>query len=716
MRRVLGFCMLLALLSMPVNGIGQQRDSAVALAQRGLNLLFNNKPKSLDALIDSLQQHEDSTESQDWFALSLLKLMRLDAQGKPHQALWCALAVLDTAESHKEVRLQIYAGLQVGHLLRDLGNYATAQDYYSHSLRLATALGDSGLISYTNTLSARTVLCLGNEAQARILLHRAWLSAPRHAGEHEELQYLLTQGDYCVHAGHLQKAKQNLQRALEGITSTTHPYEWGTAKIGLIRIALLEGAPEKAGEYVKALSPWLDTCSYLARKLRWGLTLGNYYASLGDRPRAAECLEAELTEAKSHHQYLLESDVALRLAALAKEDAHWSRVYRCMEQWRESQDSLRQLSGSGLFLAADGDVLALARKLSNDYHQELKTTRGRVWSRGLKIYIGSSVALLAIVLLLYFVYRNWWRDARTLEGTIADLRHSLQESKAQRADLTAQLRATEAHANALAASTEEARQRVLERQRTILKSLEYAQTIQQDIVSTANHLKAHYPDSFMLQQAKESVSGDLFWFNHAPTQDIMVLADCSGHGVAGASFSFIVYMLLNMVVQEQHVSQPKQVIERLHQELSQLLQHATPSFLRTVNITLSVVTIDLTLHQIAVSSLSQSVFYGQSSSHLERIRGDAGGLGSEQHSYRNLEEHRLAATSGGTLYLATNGFTLQINGEKQRYGSARLLSLLRAINTEPMEVQAERAASSFFHFAMGEQLLDDISLIGIRIP
>lgn len=716
MRHTFYFIVLLAWFALPVSGLGQEKHPDYAPMRRGQCFLFNNQPQRLNTLIDSLRLPQDSGSGPASFALSWLELMRQDALGNTYGTLKGALAIYDSVGKRGEQLNQVYAGLQVGGLLLELGNYSAALDYYSHSLRLATELGDDIYISYSNTLAARTALRLGNLELAHVQLHRAELAAPAYANNYQELQRLLTQGAYWSYMEQPQKAAQELQKVLERAADDAQPYEWATANIGLLRVALQEGQTKLAEKYVKLLARRMDTCAYLARKVRWRLVLGDYYAAIGDNQRAIACLEEELAEARAQHDQLRLSSVTLSLAAIAKKNQHWAKAYHYMQLWQTSQDSLRAQQARSLFLRADAEIRTLSEKLCSNYRQQLEETRERVQTRGRKIHIWTASALLIIGTLLYFAYRSLWRNIHSLGKTITELRHNLQTTRAQRADLTAQLRATEAHTKSLATSTEKARQRVLERQRVILKSMEYAQTIQQNVMSTAEHLKAHYPDSFLLQQSKETVSGDLFWFNHLTSHDIIILADCSGHGVAGASFSFILYMLLNMVILEQHISQPKQIIEHLHTELALLFQHAKPEFVHTIDITLSVVAIDHGTQEVVASSLSQSVFYAQPNGQLERIRGNAGGLGSGQNSYKHLDEYHLPATSGATLYLATNGFAQQVNGEKQRYGSARLLSLLQTINALPMEKQAERATSSFLHFSLGEQQLDDVSLIGIRLP
>ena len=97
---------------------------------------------------------------------------------------------------------------------------------------------------------------------------------------------------------------------------------------------------------------------------------------------------------------------------------------------------------------------------------------------------------------------------------------------------------------------EEQKQTVEEQKKDITDSIRYGKNIQRALLPTIENLKEALPDSFLLFQPKDIVSGDFYWMQHHKNRVYLAVCDCTGHGVPGAFMSMIGSSLLDEAVVE----------------------------------------------------------------------------------------------------------------------------------------------------------------------
>jgi len=86
---------------------------------------------------------------------------------------------------------------------------------------------------------------------------------------------------------------------------------------------------------------------------------------------------------------------------------------------------------------------------------------------------------------------------------------------------------------------EKQKQKVEEQKKDITDSIQYAENIQQSLLPTEQSVQDLLPDSFILFQPKDIVSGDFYWMQHHNGKVYLAVCDCTGHGVPGAFMSMI---------------------------------------------------------------------------------------------------------------------------------------------------------------------------------
>ncbi len=88
----------------------------------------------------------------------------------------------------------------------------------------------------------------------------------------------------------------------------------------------------------------------------------------------------------------------------------------------------------------------------------------------------------------------------------------------------------------------------------ISRSLNYAQRIQEAMLSRWDKIHKYIPHNMVFFRPRDIVSGDFYWFKKAGPDNLLIVAaaDCTGHGVPGAFMSMIGNDLLEQSVQ--HIS------------------------------------------------------------------------------------------------------------------------------------------------------------------
>jgi serine phosphatase RsbU (regulator of sigma subunit) len=73
----------------------------------------------------------------------------------------------------------------------------------------------------------------------------------------------------------------------------------------------------------------------------------------------------------------------------------------------------------------------------------------------------------------------------------------------------------------------------------IMESLQYAKVIQRSLFPNQAQLKTYLPESFFLWMPRDVVGGDIFYTECLGDRVVVVVMDCTGHGVPGAFMTMI---------------------------------------------------------------------------------------------------------------------------------------------------------------------------------
>ncbi|MCX6330374.1 MAG: hypothetical protein NTZ85_12795, partial [Bacteroidia bacterium] len=104
------------------------------------------------------------------------------------------------------------------------------------------------------------------------------------------------------------------------------------------------------------------------------------------------------------------------------------------------------------------------------------------------------------------------------------------------------------------------RDQIAYQKKHITDSIMYAKRIQTALIPSLE-LFSDKLEHFVLYKPLDIVSGDFYWVSSQGNKQLIIAADCTGHGVPGAFMSMLGVALLNEIVNGKHILMPDQIIE-----------------------------------------------------------------------------------------------------------------------------------------------------------
>lgn len=127
-----------------------------------------------------------------------------------------------------------------------------------------------------------------------------------------------------------------------------------------------------------------------------------------------------------------------------------------------------------------------------------------------------------------------------------------------------------------------------------------------DFFKVKNELKTLFKDSFIFNKPKDVLSGDFYWFVQKGDHKIIVVADCTGHGVPGAMLTVLGHNAVNEIVNVQGEVVPSRILSGLNRVIKNTFSKNPENLEYGMDIT--VVSIHKNEREMLVSGLSNGLY------------------------------------------------------------------------------------------------------------
>lgn len=290
--------------------------------------------------------------------------------------------------------------------------------------------------------------------------------------------------------------------------------------------------------------------------------------------------------------------------------------------------------------------------------------------------------------------------------------------------------------------------RIRHQKKQITDSIQYASRIQAAVLPRDELMACN--KMFVLFKPRDIVSGDFYWLKTINTQSgeyqIVVAADCTGHGVPGAFVSMLGISLLNDIVAKDKKPLADFILNELRDRIKKSLHQKEKGALQRDGMDMTVCIINrekmslefagannplylilnesadnerftelaknpkVKIHSIALADNSSAELLK-----LVELKGDKMPVGiyiKEQ----PFEKHSIKVEAGDTFYIFSDGYVDQFggkNGEKFKVRNFR--KLLLSISKKNLSEQQEILNKTFENWKTDHKQIDDVLVVAYRI-
>ena len=262
----------------------------------------------------------------------------------------------------------------------------------------------------------------------------------------------------------------------------------------------------------------------------------------------------------------------------------------------------------------------------------------------------------------------------------------------------------------------------LEKKNTyITDSINYASRIQKAILPSKENILKSFSQAFIFYEPRDIVSGDFYWFAKHDETKFVAAVDCTGHSVPGAFMSMIGNTLLNEIINEKHIYNPKEILYELDKgittTLKQEVDEQESDNISTDGMDMTLCKFDYKKEEVIIAAANHEVIAYINDEQL-RISGELSSIGGHLKQEQDVffKNNKFPLIPNSVFYLFSDGYPDQFGGKKgKKFMKKRFTDLLEEIHELPMKKQELKISKRYIEWKKNRKQVDDILVIGIRI-
>ncbi len=688
---------------------------AQALWEDGLSLCEKLLPHLTD---DSLKRYVLVSKSDLLFNLSQIHRNQGEVV-KTVQNLEAALEI-DIELNNRENISSSYNDLGV--IYSDMGLFEKALDYYVKSLQIDRELGNqqgvaSSLINlgylHSGQRNFEEALSFFNQSldiQKKVFDTLGMITSYNNlASVHfsmDQYELSLKNARQSLVYSTALKSKSSQANSLSKIGNVFMVQErYDSAKHYLLKsLSIRSGINDQDGIFTSAIE--LANFYHDSQNLPEALTYGKLSYSIAQKTeypfhlRESSKLLSRLFAEQGDYQkaYDMQGIYEKNLAASIDSDKSkqlFKKQFEAKYANQRLQDSLINL---------EKEALNLAERSKIEFEKEIMEERQNERNRRNRLFLaGAIIALILMLVIIYIQMRNN-RAKQAANKVIAEQKLAVEQQKSQI----------------------ETQHRQLERtHKSISDSIVYAKRLQKAIMPGKTELESAFEQHFVLFKPKDVVSGDFYWFHELPSRDqLIAVADCTGHGVPGAMVSIVCSNALKRSVREFGLTQPKDILEKTRELVIENYAHDNQREINSrkmdIRDGMDIALCKISGRQITYAGANNPrwvIKSGEVSEFLE-MKPNKQPIG-KYVQMKPFTEDVLELDKGDMLYMFSDGFADQFGGNYpgpgKKFKYKPFKELLIRISNDDVDSQRQTLDRAFNDWKGDREQIDDLCVMGIRI-
>jgi serine phosphatase RsbU (regulator of sigma subunit) len=257
---------------------------------------------------------------------------------------------------------------------------------------------------------------------------------------------------------------------------------------------------------------------------------------------------------------------------------------------------------------------------------------------------------------------------------------------------------------------------ILEKNKDITDSINYAKRIQDAMLSKAEAQFLNDDNFFIFYKPRDIVSGDFYWYTQVNHTIIIAAVDCTGHGVPGALMSMIGSTLLNSIVNDMKITQPSSILKMLDQSIQIALKQKVDMISNKDGMDIAICKVDLLQKKLHFSGAQRPLYFCNQNG-IEVYRGNPNSVGGYfEDQVKQFHDLVIDFKDGDVFYISSDGYADQFGGpNSKKYMTKNFKVLLNQSSKFKMQAQKTKIETEFSEWKGSNQQVDDILVIGMKL-
>lgn len=327
---------------------------------------------------------------------------------------------------------------------------------------------------------------------------------------------------------------------------------------------------------------------------------------------------------------------------------------------------------------------------------------------------------ITLILILIIVAHRWRTQVlkqrqRELENTVKERTIEIQEKNEELRTLIHQVSEQRNELEVQRNTVVKQRDQLKLTNQSISQSIDYAQRIQSALLTEHALFKSIFPGSFLLFKPRDIVSGDFYWWAKINNDFIVVVADCTGHGVPGAFMSMLGITFLREIILKEQVLEPAEILNKLRTEIIQILKQQQKPGEQRDGMDMSLIKYNLTSKELFFAGAHHSLLINNGVD-VDEIKGDRLPIAIYP-KMKPFSTQQINYKPGDRIYMFSDGFQDQFGETKNtKIKKSGFINLIKLYTHIPMQEQDALLAKFLEEWQGKTDRLDDILILGFEMP
>jgi serine phosphatase RsbU (regulator of sigma subunit) len=247
-------------------------------------------------------------------------------------------------------------------------------------------------------------------------------------------------------------------------------------------------------------------------------------------------------------------------------------------------------------------------------------------------------------------------------------------------------------------------------------SIQYASRIQRAVLPPDDYFKGLVPDHFVLWEPRDVVGGDIYWCRTWGDGCLVILGDCTGHGVPGAFMTMLSTGALDRAIRDVTPGNVNGLIQHMHRVLQNTLNQDSKHGNSDDGIEMGVCYLNSDKSKMTFAGARFDLYVFEDGA-VNVIKGSKSGMGYRGIPFDQPFESRDIVINGNmTFYLASDGIVDQVGADTGwGVGRKRLIRWMVESGYLPLAEQKRHIFQQFLDYQGSAKRRDDVSIIGFRV-